>query len=120
MESIETSAAIIFKAGTFRELQPQVSEASFAFIENWPAEECVPLNVQYYFRHALGCLEEFIRLKTRDPRQRKKGVCLCQRDDAVRNTIYTKFPLIKIRHTVLLSTFRQVSDDVDVFGEARP
>ena len=105
MESIETSAAIIFKAGTFRELQPQVSEASFAFIENWPAEECVPLNVQYYFRQALGCLEEFIRLKTRDPRQRKKGVCLCQSDDVVRNRIHTKFPLIKILHNVLIAQF---------------
>src|SRR5438094_9977101 len=94
MESIETSAAIIFKAGTFRELQPQVSEASFAFRENWPAEECVPRTVQYYFRQALGCLEEFIRSNTRDPRQRKEGVCLCQSDDVLRHRIYTQFPLI--------------------------
>src|SRR5947199_9024079 len=103
MESIETSAAIIFKAGTFRELQPQVSEARFAFIENWSAEECVPLNVQYYFRQALGCLEEFIRLKTRDPPQRNNGVGLCQSEDVVRNRIHTKFPLTNILHDVWIA-----------------
>src|SRR5205809_6505153 len=110
MEGIQTRRAIILKARTFRELQPQVSEASFAFIENWPAEECVPLDVQYYFRQALCCLEEFIRLKTRDPRQRKKGVRLCQSDDVVRNRIHTKFPLIKILHNVLIAQLCQVND----------
>src|SRR5207244_11498129 len=103
MECIDTRAAIILRAGPFSELQTQVSQATFAFIENWPAEECVPLNVQYYFRQAFGCLEKLVRLKTRDPRQRIKGVCFCQSDHVVRNRIHTKFPLVKILHNELIA-----------------
>src|SRR6266436_3728221 len=105
MESIKTSGAIIFKAGAVRELQPQVSEAGFAFIENWPAEEGVTLNVQYYFRQAFRCREKLVRLKAHDPRQRVKRVGFCQRDNVVGLRVDSKFPLIKILHNVLITQF---------------
>src|SRR5438067_5519248 len=105
MESIETSGAIIFKAGALRELQPQVSEAGFALIENWPAEECVTLNVQYYFRQAFCCRKKLVRLKAHDPCQRVKRVRLRQGDDVIRVRIDSKFPLIKILHNVLITQF---------------
>src|SRR5437773_746990 len=43
MESIETSAAIIFKAGTLRELQPQVSDAVDVFGKIRPILQAEPV-----------------------------------------------------------------------------
>src|SRR5437762_6143045 len=120
MKSIEASRAIILKTRTLRELQPQVSEAGFAFIENWPAEKRVTFDVQYDFRQALCCREKLVRLKARDSRQRIKGIRFRQCDDVVRNRVDTKFPLVKILHNILITQLCQISDAVDIIGKIRP
>ena len=75
------------------------------------------LNVQHHFRLTFCGGEEIVRLKTLDPGESKKRICLCYCDDVVRNGINPKLSLEEILHHVLVAQLRNIRDAVDGIGK---
>ena len=76
-------------------------------------------NVQHHFRLTFRGGEEVVRLKTFDAGKSEHWICLCQRNNIIRDRIDPKLALEKVLHHVLVTHFGDIRDAVDRIGEIR-